>query len=876
MRNLPLRAAFSVGQETSITAQQIFTDRIAEVAAFNSALLELREYIAQSSISPVTDLKVPRKNVLVYYGVGGIGKTTLSRELESRFTAPDGKRDPKRAAARFDFSEPASADVESFVLRLRAALGQISPSWPAFDIAFASYWERAHPGEPIREFIGRDSVLRQVTGANGLADQIAEVATQVLGAVPAVGAEAMGTLGKLVVTKSRDAIVRHRTLRKCELLVTLLDAEATLETLSYFPYLLAWDLDRIAERGLEFAAFLDTFEEVTGRGTREAERWLQRCVYLMPNVLFVITSRNSLDWAEAKNLHELDYIGPKRWPNLQAGHTASDPRQHLVGYLSDEDAHRYLAAALMTGDEAAIPEAIRDRIVQAGGGLPLYLDLAVTTYLDLVTQGETPMPEDFGQPLPAVAARILRDLSDDERDLLRVAALVGAFDLDLLRAAYPGVRDSTLSRFQDRTFLEHDTDSYWPYSLHSLLRSALRDADTGLPDSWSSRERDQAAQHVGTYLQEMASAAARRGDRSGQVAAVRMGVELSAGTGQLFGWLIEAIQAVLTAGGWAALADLEGLNAGDELSAVLQGIKGAQERRSGHLEQAVQMMDDALAVPGLPPQLRRFLVLHRAHALRVAGRYADGAQGYRELLEDPEGGFADDARYWLGDYEFLQGRFGDVLQSLDQMPPVSPDLKGECLRLRGHVHRVNALFGDAEASYREALDLARQTSNAAAEGKALTDLLQTLAWRRPQDALAVRADALRVNESLSNRVEIVKVRAAAAVALIQAERFAEADQEIERGLALTRECAYPGGQVWCQVARVLHHLRTGAGPDAVQAARTVATITGELQGNRFWSEIARWWTQDDGEPVTGIDWIGGEDAARSRWLAVYPGPSDHA
>lgn len=54
---------------------------------------------------------------------------------------------------------------------------------------------------------------------------------------------------------------------------------------------------------------------------------------------------------------------------------------------------------------------------------PLYLDLAVTTYLDLIAQGEEPAPEDFGQPLPAVAARILRDLDSDERDLLRVAAL---------------------------------------------------------------------------------------------------------------------------------------------------------------------------------------------------------------------------------------------------------------------------------------------------------------------------------------------------------------------------------------------------------------------------------------------------------------------
>jgi tetratricopeptide (TPR) repeat protein len=87
------------------------------------------------------------------------------------------------------------------------------------------------------------------------------------------------------------------------------------------------------------------------------------------------------------------------------------------------------------------------------------------------------------------------------------------------------------------------------------------------------------------------------------------------------------------------------------------------------------------------------------------------------------------------------------------------------LRLKGHVYRVNALFDQVEAHYREALELARDTASIAAEGIALADLVQTLAWCQPAEARRIGERALEINDSLRNQVEIVKIRAATAVAL---------------------------------------------------------------------------------------------------------------
>ena len=878
MSKISLRAAFTLAPESPVSAQQVFTDRVTEVGAFDASLQTLGNALADAEVSPVTDRGMPRKNVLVYYGVGGIGKTTLSEQLERRFTGhSDGQKDYERAAIRFDFAESAAFDMESYVLRLRAGLGHLASNWHAFDVAFSVYWERAHPGEPLDDFISRDSVLRRAARGIGLSEQIASTLTDTFGSALPGAVRAAHVVGGLLYAQARRAVVGHRILRNCELLSDLLDADADIETLSYFPYLLAWDLDRLPPPRPRVLVLLDTFEEVTSRNTRETERWLQRSVFLMPNVLFVVTGRNRLDWADLRQATELDFAGSRRWPFLQAGHTGEEPRQHLVGYLSAADADTYLVSALTQEDQPAISAGIRQRIVTASGGLPLYLDLAVTMYLDILARGETPVDENFGQPLPEVCGKILRDLERDERDLLRAAALLDSFNLDMLRAACPHVPDSALSRFKDRPFLEMDTDRSWPYSLHSILRDAIRQADRDLRDSWSPRERAEAAARVGSYLERSATAAAESGDRSTQVAAVRQGIELCQLTGQFFGWLTSAAQQLLTCGGWGLLPDLPA-EGDDAVAALTLGLQGARERRSGHLDNSIALMEAALTRPGLPPGLHRFLLLHRAHALRVAGRYAAAADDYRQLWEAP-GDFRDHAGYWLADYSFLQGRFAEALSGLDQLTGAPAELRGEILRLRGHVHRVNASFSQAEALYREALDLARETANVAAEGKALTDLVQTLSWCRPSDARDLQPRALELNEALRNQVEIVKIRAAAAVALTNLGDLDEAATQIDSGLSLAQQCGYPGGLVWCWTARALNQLKHASIEASRDSATRLAGIVSDLQGNRFWSEIVNWWT-DDGtarHPASTTSWLEGEDAARTRWLAVLSSADrDHA
>lgn len=867
MAKVNLRAAFASGIAPALSAERVFTNRVSELASFSASIANLASSLDAAEITPVVDRSAPRENVLVYYGVGGIGKTTLSQELESRYLRETPDRRNPRTTLRTDFSDSNTFDFEAYILSMRAALGVLSRHWPAFDVALAAYWGRAHSGELLDDFINRDSALRRAARSVGMSEQISESIAGVVGDIVFGGIAGIAQgFSTAIYRQFRESIARHRVLRQCELLPELLDADPTIETLSYFSYLLAWDLERLRGKGLRAVFFLDTFENLGDGDSREVERLIQRTAFLMPNVLFVITGRHRLDWGDLSTPDRLDYVGSARWPSLNAAHSGADPRQHLVGYLSDEDAETYLSQAVSHEGQPVISRQIRDRVVAASDGFPLYLDLAVTMYLDIVSRGQTPSPEEFGQPLPAVTAKMLRDLDGEERDLLRAAALLEGFDISVLRAGCPNVHDAAIRRFRDRPFLELDPERVWRYSIHDVLRRAVLDADQGLSDSWSPRERVAVAARMAGHLERIEAEAAESGDRTLALAAFQQGLELCVATDQFFDWLVPAGQRLLRAGLWMLGVSRPSSSDG-ALRAFIRGLSGARERRSGNVRSAISELNRALAGDGLSSVLKAFLLLHRAHALRVAGDYGAAARDYGWLAKQ-DTIFRYEAVYGAADYDFLDGRFDDAQAALDRLREPSADLQGEILRLRGHIFRVNGLFALAERCYGDALDLAEAAGNVAAEGKALTDLVQTLAWHRPSAVLRFHERAVETNSAVRNHVELVKLHAAKAVASAAMNDYQEAEEEIARGLELTRNIAYPGGEIWCWTARTFTRLRQDDLKGCEEAASQVSRVVEAVGGNRFWAEITAWWSSAEDLIQPATQWIEGREETRERWIKV--------
>ncbi|WP_327682224.1 tetratricopeptide repeat protein [Kitasatospora sp. NBC_00458] len=862
------------GLSSTVTAQQVFTNRVDEVAAFGRSVDAFHRALDEAGVSPVVDRAQGRRNVLTFYGVGGIGKTTLSHELERRLladTQAEGRDDV--ATVRIDLSEEGACDTESLLLRLRAGLGQLGSRWPAFDLALASYWARAHPGETLQEFLDASPALRRASRSIGLGDQIAESVRQVdpagLGGLAGLAHRAALATYRAV----RDRVREGRLLSDCELFAELVEADADYETLSYFPYLLAWDLERLPGRGRAgrrptVCVFLDTFEVVNGRADRAVERILQRCVYLMPNVLFVITGRNRVDWADSGAGAEIDFTGAQCWPNLHFSNDTAEPRQHLVGYLSDSDADSYLSEALTRDGEPAMSPEVRERIISGGQGLPLYLDLSVSHFAALLARGGQPSVADFGGSFTAVATRSIRDLPRDERDLVRTAALTDRVDAALLRAGQPGVPDGSVARFLRRPFLTHDDAYALPYALHTALRHAIGEADRSLPDGWSDRDRNKVAGRLLTWL---GRGVGPSGGRAATAQALESGLRLSAAHGVFDDWMAQATQRLVEAGQWSELG--AGLTAGPAdgagYRAVRAAIRGVQLRRTGRVEEAIDLLGGA--GEGLPPDSRtaQLLRIHLAHALRNHGDYSAAAEIYQDLLG---GEFDAAARYWLCDHHYLNGRFATALAALREQRSRGPEDEGERLRLLGHIWRVNARFDEATAAYTEAVDLARSEGLAAAEAKAQANLAQTACWSG--DVAAVSAAAARARDLLDlvpNPVELVKIRSAEAVALAMSGAAREAADAVGDTRRLADGITYRGGHNLADVAEILLGVLAGDHDAARRTRSELDHRTRASGGNTYWVPIATSWIDGAGraaEHVPEVDWVDGPAGSLGRWAEL--------
>ncbi|MGG7568837.1 hypothetical protein [Streptomyces sirii] len=328
-----LRALFS--SNDPVGTSEAFTNRQSQWQFVAVAIEEHLRHIAAPGFD-VEDLEAPRGNVLMFHGVGGVGKSTLLRKIEASLTAAEQRpvqwgapawAGEKILPVRIDLARSAStgSDFERVVLTIRLALAaRVGQPLPSFDLALRRYWEAQHPGEPLEEYVRRTGLAGKF--GQMLPQQMQAAVSEAVGALalPGLVGSAAGQVASALVTALRERRERARALAGCARTAALLEAEPDLEALSYYPHLLAWEISRLpAKHAVTPVILLDTFEDTADRH-RDTERLLQRLVWLMPNCFFVVSGRNRLPWADEALQGQLDFTGPDAWPGL-APRRASRP-----------------------------------------------------------------------------------------------------------------------------------------------------------------------------------------------------------------------------------------------------------------------------------------------------------------------------------------------------------------------------------------------------------------------------------------------------------------------------------------------------------------------------------------------------------------------
>ncbi|GAA2266119.1 ATP/GTP-binding protein [Streptomyces amakusaensis] len=714
-----LRALFSSNNPP--VADEAFTNRERQWDVVAAALEQHLRHIGGPGFD-VEDLEAPRTNVLVFHGVGGIGKTTLSRKIEAALT-PSGDRPAQWGAPswterllpiRIDLARSASAgsDFERVILTIRLALaGTPGRPLPAFDVALRQYWEHTHPGEPLDEYMRRTGLMGRF--ATALPQQLQTAVGEAAALLQLPGGAAAGQVAGALVQGLRERRERARALAGCSHAAGLLEATPDLEALSYYPHLLAWELSRLpAKHQVTPVVLLDTFEDTADRH-RDAERLLQRLVYLMPNVLFVISGRSRLGWADPALHGQLDWTGPAAWPGLSPA-AASGGRQHLIGDLSPEDCDDHLARRLVQDGEPLIGPGIRAQITARSHGLPLHLDLAVARFLE-IRRTRTPELADFDCSFPALVARTLSDLTPQERHVLRSVSLLDAFDLNLATRAAGLDQQAPARRLTERPLVTENPYALWPYHLHGAIRTALRDDRT--EDHWTPGDWHRAAGRALAALGEQWTAATGSApSRMLLVACLRQGLRLARDHRLTdLGWLTDAAHAYTDDSVWEPLAPAAGgpgtggggqdatvgaggdgtglQTAADALAELLTAIARRQhENRARTAERLTAVLDTGL----LDAELTTLALYYRAKAHKDLGRTPESRTGMQQVA-DAGGRLAPKAHRGLANLDRISGDFPAALAAVPTL-----GWKGRHHRVAGDIHWPHADLDRAITSFEAA------------------------------------------------------------------------------------------------------------------------------------------------------------------------------
>ena len=405
-------------REQRHSALDVFTDREELIAAFE-------RYLAH---------KQPQDHrVLVFYGDGGIAKTTLLQKLEQLHR----QRCPQALIGHLDLAGADTTPPDLLLYRLRRLFPTIP--FPSFSLALAEYGRRFHP----EQVYGSDR-KELLQGAGPYADVLAG-GLEVLGQLSGVGlavsamkaaATAKRQLSDWVQQRAEPWLQRSQSYTEEQLL-----AQLPLQWARDFRQALSSQLDQDWDDAITYSGpppliAFDNYETLwhsgmgkSGRRREPRERWLVDLVSELPEVLWVIGGRDRLSWEEGYD---------QGWSEAC--------EQHLIGQLSEEDARSFLA-------KRGIKEpAIVEKILRQAAGVPFYLELETQLYDKTPAAERT--TEVFGGSQQEQIDRLLTHLDASERATLKLLAAFGIWDRELFSQAvthfatgYPATGAEELGRF---------------------------------------------------------------------------------------------------------------------------------------------------------------------------------------------------------------------------------------------------------------------------------------------------------------------------------------------------------------------------------------------------------------------------------------------
>lgn len=382
-------------------------------------------------------------NVLVFYGVGGIGKSKLRKEL-CRMHEEENK---EGITFYLDLNPADDRNLGQGILKLVDSCSA-KIDFKCFEMAYALYFRKKNPSASY----GREKDMVTENTFVGIGLNIIGILDN---GITSTAAEIVERTIRAVANRTIDKDVKE-TLKH-------FDDYSIAEMEERLPLFFQYDLMCYTQKHSEAKILIvfDTFEALNENVIEQIhrsknERWIQDIISYFdresfPKLLVTIFGRDEIEWDE-------------EWQGLLD--------QYQLTEFETEYSKQYL-------ERAGIEDAeIATAIIESSKGYPFLLYLSLETYANMKNSGKEPLWTDFGGSYPEIIERFLYNLDKDTVEVLRLMSVPNFYNDQIFgmmikefNVSFPMTEYEQFNKYSFVTFDELEGDYY----IHDLMRRGIID-----------------------------------------------------------------------------------------------------------------------------------------------------------------------------------------------------------------------------------------------------------------------------------------------------------------------------------------------------------------------------------------------------------------
>lgn len=385
-----------------------------------------RESLLENFIINLNKVEKNSIDLIMYYGIGGIGKSTLINKLYSQYTNNNYK-------VKINLEE--SYNIEKFYSNLIKELNKQNIDVFNLKIAFSIYWNKLNPNTSMKENKMFDSP--EWDGIISIVDTVGF---------------GLGSIFKSI-SNSAHNIKSFSNKYKSEL--EELESMSPNEIEDQLPKFFEYDLaNKLNEKNECLIFFIDTYEYLYENNKKEinklsSDKFIRDIVLSTYSfkTLFVLAGREKLIWNKES----------EEWDNYI---------NHInISSFTTEEAKQFLLNNNVKEDIANIISVYTE-------GVPFYLNLELNTYNKL----EDPKPSDFKNNNTKVDIfnRFILYTNDIDLQLLKILSLTNYFDIDLFEKIIKEFNiPISILMFEDfvkSSYIKEDNNRYY---IHNLMKKSI-------------------------------------------------------------------------------------------------------------------------------------------------------------------------------------------------------------------------------------------------------------------------------------------------------------------------------------------------------------------------------------------------------------------